>query len=110
MGVRVDVQRRLGEFEVGFFGVVNEHDDVGGITLRVALPVRHYLRPSRVRLTTVPEFPLTYRESVASVAVQTSMYDSLDRLRKRLYPTYIRNNVEILRTGTRYVEISPGDR
>jgi hypothetical protein len=38
------------------------------------------------------------------------MYDSLDRLRKRLYPTYIRNNVEILRTGTRYVEISPGDR
>lgn len=109
LGARVDVQRRFGEFEVGFFGVVNEHDNVGGLTLRAALPVKHYRRPARVRPTTVPEFPLTYRESVASVVIQTSMYDNLDRLRKRLYPTYIRNNVEDLRMGARYV-VTAGER
>lgn len=110
LGVRVDLERRLGEFEVGFFGVVNEHEDVAGVTLRVALPVKHYRRPSRFRLTTVPAFPFTYRESVESVVVQTSMFDNLDRLRKRLYPTYIRNNLEDLRTATRYAGTSRGAR
>jgi hypothetical protein len=118
-GVRVDLQRRLGEFELGFFVIHqidadlletadprrdDKEETVGGVTLRIPLPVRRYPSPSRFRATTVPAFPFTYWESTAPVGVQTSMFDNLDRLRKRLYPPYIRNNLTDLRTANRHVE------
>lgn len=105
LGVRVELARRLHEFEVGFFGVANQYDEVAGVNLRIPLPLRKDAKPSRVRLATVPAFPFTYRESVASVGIRTSFYDDLDRFRKRLYPTYIRNNLEDLRLAERYVDL-----
>ena len=104
LGVRMELSRRLHEFEIGFFGVANQFDEVAGVTLRIPLPLRKDSKPSRVRLATVPAFPFTYRESVSAVAIQTSLYDNLDRFRKRLYPTFIRNNLDDLRLAAPYLE------
>jgi hypothetical protein len=101
--IRLDFNRRMHEFEIGFFGVVNKHAEVIGLTLRIPLPVRRYLKPSILRPTTVPAFPFTYRDTVEPVGVSVSLFDDLNRLRKRLYPTFILNNVEDLRLANRYV-------
>jgi hypothetical protein len=99
VAARIDLVRRLHEFEVGFFGIQNEDENVAGITLRIPLPVRHYRKPARFRPTTVPAFPFTYRETVVPVGIQVSLFDNLSRLRRRLHPTFIRNNIEDLRRG-----------
>jgi hypothetical protein len=97
LGVRVDLSRRFGEAALGFFGINTESDKVVGVGLRLPLPVRRWSAPSRVRFTTVPAFPFEYRDSLADVGLQVSQFDDLDRLRKRLYPTYILNNLEDFR-------------
>jgi hypothetical protein len=96
-GVRVDVARTFRETEISFFGISTERDKVLGVRLRVPLPVRKWWRPSRVRLSTVPAFPFEYRDSLADVGLQASQFDDLDRLRKRLYPTFVFNNLQDLR-------------
>jgi hypothetical protein len=45
---------------------------------------------------------------VDPVAVPVSMYDNLDRFRKRLYPTFIRNEIEDLRSANRYLGAGEG--
>jgi len=81
-----------------------------GVNLRFALPVSKYMRPRTVRPTTVPEFPFTYKSTVDPVAVQITPYDNLDRLRKRLYPTFVWNEIEDLRTAHHYVSASGGEQ
>jgi hypothetical protein len=102
LGVRLDVARRFGEVEVGFFGIKTEQDDLVGLLLRLPLPVERWSRPSRLRLTTVPAFPFEYRDSVADVGRQVSLFDNLDRLRKRLYPTFLWNNLEDVRSAVHH--------
>ncbi len=97
LGARVDVDRRFAETTFGFFGIKTRDDSVAGLRLVVPLPPRRWSRPRAVRLTTVPEFPLTYRESVLNIGRQVSLFDNLDRLRKGLYPTFVRNNLADLR-------------
>jgi len=113
--VRVDLARRLHEFEVGFFFIQSFQkvpvsqddnigdDNIGGVTLRVPLPLRKVGKPAAVRPVTVPAFPFSYRESVEPIGIQIPQFDNLDRLRKRLYPTFILNNLEDLRRGRPYV-------
>ena len=101
MAIRIDFERRFHEFEIGFFGSKNEFETTAGFTLKIPLPVRKYLDPSIVRPTTVPEFPFYYQDTTSPVAVELSMYDNMDRLRKRLYPTFIRTNIEDLRGESR---------
>lgn len=113
--VRVDMARRLHEFEIGFFFIqslqkipANQQDtigdnSIGGVTLRIPLPLRKVGKPAVVRPVTVPAFPFSYRESDEPVGIQLSQFDNLDRLRKRLYPTFILNNLEDLRRGSRSV-------
>jgi hypothetical protein len=97
--VRVDVARRFHEFKFGFFGIANKDATVAGVQINLPLPVRRYLRPATIRPTTVPDFPFTYRDSRESIGIQVSQYDNLDRLRKRLYPSFIWNDLEDLRTA-----------
>jgi hypothetical protein len=103
-GVRIDFTRRLNEFEIGFFGIKNEFETTAGFTLKIPLPVRKYLDPSIIRPTTVPEFPFQYRDTTGPVGVELSLYDNMDRLRKRLYPTFIRTNIEDLKRANRYLD------
>ncbi|MGQ0721991.1 MAG: YjbH domain-containing protein [Candidatus Eiseniibacteriota bacterium] len=92
-GVRVDLDRRFQESELGFFVIDTRVDTVLGVTLRLPLPAARLPRPSPVRLATVPEFPFEYRESLNEIGQQARPHDDLDRLRKRLYPTWVRNQV-----------------
>src|SRR5262245_13075913 len=121
--IKLEVARRIHEFEIGFFVATNPNSDLqftpyedeedksaAGVNLRFALPVAHYMKPRVVRPTTVPEFPFTYKSTVDPVAVQITPYDNLDRLRKRLYPTFIWNEIEDLRTASRYVTATGGER
>jgi exopolysaccharide biosynthesis protein YbjH len=121
--IKLEVARRIHEFEIGFFVATNPNSDLqfspyedkedksaAGVNLRFALPVSRYMRPKAVRPTTVPEFPFTYKSTVDPVAVQITPYDNLDRLRKRLYPTFVWNEIEDLRAARRYVNASGGER
>jgi hypothetical protein len=104
-GLRVDVDRRWGEVEVGFFVVGTHVDEILGVNLRLPLPTRAWSRPARLRVTTVPAFPFRYRDSLNEVGQQVSLFDDLDRLRKRLYPTFVRNNLDdLLPRGVRRPE------
>ena len=96
LGLRLDLDRRYGEAEVGFFVVRTDVDTVLGLNLRLPLPVRAWSPPARIRVTTVPAFPFEYRDSLSEVGQQVSLFDDLDRLRKRLYPTFVRNNLDEL--------------
>jgi len=121
--LKLEVARRIHEFEIGFFVATNPNSDLqftpyedtedksaAGVNLRFALPVAKYMRPRAVRPTTVPDFPFTYKSTVDPVAVQITPYDNLDRLRKRLYPTFVWNEIEDLRTANRYVTEAGGER
>ena len=116
--IKLEVARRIHEFEIGFFVAANPNsnfqfspyqdpnangDSAAGVNLRFALPVARYMKPRALRPTTVPEFPFTYKSTVDPVAVQIVPYDNMDRLRKRLYPTFIWNEIEDLRTANRYL-------
>jgi len=109
VGARLDFRRDFHEFRIGLFGLrsdlfqVNGSGEwVGGFTLDVPLPVRKYARPRTVRLTTVPDFPFAYRNSTHAVGLSVNPYDNLDRLRLRLYPTFVRNNLKDMRWVHRY--------
>ncbi len=99
LGGRLDVARRFGETRVDFFGIKTRDDSVVGMEFEIPLPVRRWSRPRTVRLATVPDFPLVYRESVQDVGRQVSMFDDIERLRMGLYPTFILNNLDDLRSG-----------
>ena len=101
--VRLDLERRYKEFEAGFFGAKNKDETVFGFTLRIPLPVKRYSHPARLRVVTVPDFPFTYQDTLGDVAREARQFDDLDRLRKRLYPTFIMNNVEDLRLANAYL-------
>ncbi|HET9233799.1 MAG TPA: YjbH domain-containing protein [Candidatus Eisenbacteria bacterium] len=123
--IKFELARRIHEFEIGFFVATNPNSDLqfspyedpeddgesaAGVNLRFALPVARYLSPRAIRPTTVPEFPFTYKSTVEPVAVQITPYDNLDRLRKRLYPTFIWNEIEDLRKGNRYLPAEGSSR
>jgi hypothetical protein len=103
-GGRLDVDRRFGEVRIGLFGIATESDEVFGFHFEVPLPVRHYSRPKRVRLSTVPTFPFEYRDSSFDVGRQVSLFDDTARMRKILYPTFVLNNLADVRAGAREAE------
>ncbi len=98
-GGRVDVARRFGETTVGFFAIKTSVRSVAGVTLAVPLPLAKDPRPARVRVATVDYFPFSYRESALRIGLRVPLFDNLDRLRKGLYPTFIRNNLADLRAA-----------
>jgi hypothetical protein len=60
-GGRIDVVRRFGEFEIGWFGVASGGGANGGVTLRVPLPQRRYAVPRPLRIRAAEWFRLQYR-------------------------------------------------
>jgi len=60
-GVRVDVARQFGEFEVGWFAVKTETRVNGGLTLRIPLQPAKYGRPAPIRMRIADEFEWQYR-------------------------------------------------
>jgi len=96
-GIRVDAMRRFGEVDLGFFGISTDAGDVAGFRFSVPLPARHLSRPRTIRATTVPSFPFEYREDVAAIGQRVRAYDTIDRFRRGLTPTYVRNNLEAIR-------------
>jgi hypothetical protein len=96
-GIRVDLLRRFGEVELGFFGISTDRGELGGFRFSVPLPARRWSRPSAVRLVTVPSFPFEYREDVAPLGRRVRMYDTIDRFRRGITPVGIAANTEALR-------------
>ncbi len=96
-GIRIDAMRRFGEVDLGFFGISTNAGEVGGFRFSVPLPARHQSRPAAIRATTVPSFPFEYREDVAAIGQRVRAYDTIDRFRHGLTPTYVRNNLEAIR-------------
>jgi hypothetical protein len=103
-GGRLNLTRRFGEAEVGFTAAKNEIDDSVGARLKVALPLRRMPRPAVLRPATVPDISVSYTEERRSVTESVGFYDDTGALREQIYPTYIMNNLDVLRTGVRYVE------
>lgn len=60
-GARLDVSRRFGEFELGWFGAAVEEGANGGFTLRIPLPQRRYAMPAPVRIRAAEWFRWQYR-------------------------------------------------
>jgi hypothetical protein len=96
LGGSLDVARRFDETEFAFFAIKSDEGSVAGLRFRVALPVRRAAAPRRVRLTTVPDFPFEYREDTDLVGIRVNLYDDLSRLRQRLDPVFLRNNLDRL--------------
>jgi hypothetical protein len=107
-GGRLDILRRWGEVEVGFFGIKTESGSLGGFRLSVPLPVRRLGPPARIRFVTVPYFPWEYRESGEAVGGQVRLFDSSTRFRKGLHPITLRNEIEDLREARRFVAAGEG--
>lgn len=103
-GARVDVLRRWGEVDFSLYGIKTEDGSVAGFRLTIPLPVERLGAPARVRLATVPNFPIEYRESVEPVGRQVRLFDNTARFRKGLFPTVVHNNVADLRQGRRFLE------
>ncbi|MDZ4806231.1 MAG: YjbH domain-containing protein [Candidatus Eisenbacteria bacterium] len=96
-GIRIDAVRRFGEVDLGFFGISTDAGEVGGFRFSVPLPARHLSRPAPIRATTVPSFPFEYREDVAPIGQRVRAFDTIDRFRHGLTPTYIENNLDAIR-------------
>ncbi len=99
-GARVDLLRRFGETDFGFFVTKTNEGSVGGFRFSVPLPVRRQLNPSRLRPVTVPAFPFEYREDQAPTGRRVRMFETLERVRKGLTPTFFLNNLGDLRGRT----------
>jgi hypothetical protein len=106
LGVRMDLARRFHETTVGFFGIKTENDAVAGLRMTFPLPLRRLPYPRRVRLATVPAFPIVYRNSLGSIGDQVPLFNDTEWVRKGMFPTFVLNNVEDLRTAIRYVGVS----
>lgn len=60
-GVRLDVSRRFGELEIGWFVLASEQGENGGLVLRIPLVPSRYGRPAPVRLRTAETYRWQYR-------------------------------------------------
>jgi hypothetical protein len=60
-GVRLDVSRRFGELEIGWFVLASEEGENGGLVLRIPLLPRDYGRPAPLRLRTAETYRWQYR-------------------------------------------------
>ena len=60
-GVRLDVARRFGELEIGWFLLASEEGNNGGLVLRIPLLPRTYGRPAPLRLRTAEAYRWQYR-------------------------------------------------
>jgi hypothetical protein len=60
-GVRLDLLRRFGELELGWFAVATRDGENGGVSLRLPLPQTRYPRPGPVRVRAAESFPWQYR-------------------------------------------------
>jgi len=69
-GARLDVVRKFGEFELGWFGVTTGRAANGGLTLRIPLPQQRYSFPAPVRLRSAETFVWHYRYSAAAPSGQ----------------------------------------
>lgn len=60
-GVRVDVARRFGELEIGWFLIASEEGKNGGLVLRIPLLPATYGRPAPLRMRTTETYRWQYR-------------------------------------------------
>jgi hypothetical protein len=60
-GVRLDVSRRFGEVEIGWFLIASDQGENGGVVLRLPLLPRTYARPRPVRLRPAETYRWQYR-------------------------------------------------
>lgn len=95
---RVDVLRSFGEFDLGFYGIWSDAaqptDFLAGLTLSIPLPFIRWRVGKRLRLNTVSHFPwyTQYHTNMSGVILKTG--NSVDAYLRRLFPTYVRNNLE----------------
>ena len=97
VGAELEVARRFRELEFSFFGVKSNEGSVAGLRFTLPLPAPNWGYPRRVRPVTVPDFPFTYREDNDQVGLKVNLYDDLERLRQRINPVYVWNNLLALR-------------
>lgn len=90
-GVRMDVLRQFGEFEVGWFVVAAREGTNSGFALRIPLLPAKYGAPAPVRLRPVDAYRWQYRyHGVIPGGRRFNTGNALEEFGRRLAPDYIR--------------------
>ena len=93
-GARVDLVRRFGEVDFGFFALVTQAGRNGGVAFSLPLFPRKYLPAKRVRIRPARDFSWEYRyRGLQDGALLYSTGNGLDDFVKRLNPNYLRNQL-----------------
>ena len=85
-GVRLDMVRQFGEFEVGGFGMYSAHGTNGGVTLRIPVPPRQYSKLAHVRVRAAEAFRWQYQYSLAPAGWRYHTGNGLEELGRRFSP------------------------
>ncbi len=93
-GWRVDVLRRFGEVEIGFFALRTALGSNGGFNLTIPLFPHKYTRMGAVRIRTAEAFPLEYRyRGLPRGGIQYDTDNRIHPFLKRLHPVYVSNQL-----------------
>jgi hypothetical protein len=96
-GVRVDVRRAFGAFQIGFFGVSTNLDNTAGLAIRIPLlPARHAATP--VRVVPARQLPIEYRYSAAGGRILRTGYE-IDLFANQLHPFVVDMQLQRAREG-----------
>lgn len=89
-GVRVDVLRQFGEFEIGWFVLASEEGANGGFALRIPLLPAKYGAPAPVRLRAAEAYRWQYRyHGLFPGGRRFNTGNSLEEFGRRLYPDQV---------------------
>lgn len=109
-GWRIDILRKFHELELGFMGVWNESlEFLTGMTIRLPFPVSKQAHPGRVRLRTPDYISWTYRYLPCFDGFILNTGEGFEAITDQLTTTFIRANINQLKTAIRYVKLNEPD-
>lgn len=110
IGWRIDILRRFHELELGFMGVWNKSlEFLTGMTIRLPFPVSKQAQPGRVRLRTPDYLSWNYRYLPCFDGLILHNGESFEAITDQLSKSFIRANINQLKTAIRYVKLNKPD-
>lgn len=96
-GVRLDVRRAFGAFQIGFFGVSTTIDNTAGVSVRIPLlPTRQ--SSARARVVPARQLPIEYRYSADGGRILRTGYE-IDLFSNQLHPAVVEMQLRRARGG-----------
>jgi hypothetical protein len=96
-GVRVDIRRAFGGFQIGFFGVSTSIDNTAGVSVRIPLlPTRQ--SAARARVVPARQLPIEYRYSADGGRILRTGYE-IDLFANQLHPAVVEMQFRRARGG-----------